>query len=105
MRRPNLLAGAFDLAIATYVEALKLEPDSARSRRDLGLALLRANRPQEAIEHLEAAQKLEQTAEGFTYLADAYIAAGDRDAAARQRSLAQQLILQIKLARIRELAR
>jgi tetratricopeptide (TPR) repeat protein len=101
----NLLAGAFDQAIATYVEALKLEPDSVRSRRDLGLALLRAKRPQEAIEHLEAAQRLEQTAEGFTYLADAYIAAGDRDAAARQRALAQQFVQQVKLARIRELAR
>jgi tetratricopeptide (TPR) repeat protein len=101
----NLLAGAFDQAIASYVDALKLEPDSARSRRDIGIALLRAKRPQEAIEPLEEAQKLEQTAEGFTYLADAYAAAGDRDAASRQRALAQQLIRQAKMDRIRELAR
>lgn len=101
----NLQAGAFDQAVASYVEALKLEPDSARSRRDLGLTLLRARRSQEAIVHLEAAQKLEPTAEGFTYLADAYAAAGNRDAAVRQRVLAQQLIQQGKLARIRELAR
>lgn len=101
----SLLAGAFDQAIASYAEALKLEPDSARSRRDLGIALLRAKRPQEAIEQLEAAQRLEQTAEGFTYLADAYTAAGDRDAAARQRALSQQLVRQGKLARIRELAK
>jgi tetratricopeptide (TPR) repeat protein len=101
----NLLAGSFDQAIASYVEALKLEPDSARSRRDLGLALLRAKRAQEAIEHLDAAQKLEPTAEGFAYLADAYTAAGDRDAAARQRALAQQVVRQAKLDRIRQLAR
>ena len=101
----NLLAGAFDQAIASYVEALKLEPDSARSRRDLGLALMRAKRPQEAIEHLEAAQKLEQTGEGFFYLADAYAAAGDSDAASRQRTLERQFTRQKKLERIRELAR
>jgi len=101
----SLLAGAFDQAIASYVEALKLEPDSARSRRDLGIALLRSKRSQEAIEQLAAAQTLEQTAEGFAYLADAYTAAGDRDAASRQRALSQQLVLQGKLARIRELAK
>jgi tetratricopeptide (TPR) repeat protein len=101
----NLLAGAFDQAIASYVEVLKLEPDSARSRRDIGLALLRSNRPQEAIEQLETAQRLEQTAEGFTYLADAYAAAGNREEANRQRGLAQQLVREAKLARIRELAR
>jgi len=101
----NLLAGAFDPAIASYVEALTLEPESSRSRRDLGLALLRAKRPQEAIEHLEAAQRLEQTVEGFAYLADAYTAAGNRDEAGRQRGLSQQLTLQRKLDRIRELAR
>jgi len=101
----SLLAGAFDQAIASYVEALKLEPDSARSRRDLGIALLRSKRSQEAIEQLGAAQTLEQTAEGFAYLADAYTAAGDRDAASRQRALSQQLVLQGKLARIRELAK
>ena len=42
----SLLAGSFDQAIASYEEALKLDPSSARSHRDLGLALLRAKRPQ-----------------------------------------------------------
>jgi len=101
----HLFAGAFDQAIASYSEVLELERDSARSRRDIGLALLRAKRPQDAIEHLEAAQRLEQTADGFTYLADAYSAAGNRDEATRQRALSQQLVRQTKLDRIRELAR
>ena len=101
----NLLAGAFEQAVASYEEVLELEPESSRSRRDLGLALLRAKRPREAIEHLEDAQRLEQTAEGFTYLADAYSAAGNRDEATRQRALSQELVRQGKLARIRELAR
>ena len=93
-----------DQAIASYALALELE-QSSRSRRDLGLALLRAKRPQDAIEHLEAAQRLEPTAEGFAHLADAYSAAGNRDEAARQRALSQQLVRQAKLDRIRELAR
>lgn len=101
----SLLAGAFDQALASYEEALKLDPDSARSRRDLGLALLRAKRPQEAIEHLQAAQRVEQTAEGFAYLADAYVATGNRDDAGQQRALSQQVVRQTKLDRIRELAR
>ena len=101
----DLLAGALDRAIASYEEVLKLEPDSPRSRRDIGVALLRSKRSQEAIEQLEAAQRLEPTAEGFRYLADAYTAAGNRDEAARQRVLSQQLVRQAKLDRIRELAR
>jgi tetratricopeptide (TPR) repeat protein len=101
----HLIAGAFAEAIASYVEALKLEPGTARSHRDLGLALLRAPRPQEAIEYLEAAQKLEPTAEGFAYLIDAYAAAGDRDAALRQRALGQEFVQRAKLDRIRELLR
>ncbi len=101
----DLLAGALDRAIASYAEVLKLEPESSRSRRDIGVALLRVKRSQEAIEQLEAAQRLEQTAEGFRYLADAYSAAGNRDEAARQHALSQQLVRQGKLDRIRELAR
>jgi tetratricopeptide (TPR) repeat protein len=100
----SLLAGSFEQAIASYEEALKLDA-GARSHRDLGLALLRAKRPQEAIEHLAAAQRLDQTGEGFAFLADAYLAAGNRDESARQRALAQQLAQQAKLNRIRELAR
>jgi len=101
----SLLAGAFDSAIASYEEALKLDPASPRSHRDLGLALLRAKRAPAAIEQLEAAQRVEQTTEGFLYLADAYTAAGDRDAAVRQRALSQQLVQQAKLDRVRDLAR
>ena len=101
----NLVAGAFDQAIASYEQALKLDPGGARSQRDLGLALLRAKRPQEAIELLAAAQGIEPTAEGAAYLADAYAAAGNRDESARQRALSEQLIRQGKLDRVRELAR
>ena len=83
----HLLAGALDRAIALYYRGAELERDSARSRRDIGLALLRANARRTLSSSLEAAQRLEQTAEGFTYLADAYAAAGNRDEATRQRAL------------------
>jgi tetratricopeptide (TPR) repeat protein len=101
----SLLGGAHDQAIASFEDALRLEPNSARSYRDLGLALLRAQRPQQAIERLEVAQRLEETVDGFAHLADAYAAAGNRDESARQRALSQQLARQVKLDRIRELAR
>ena len=100
----SLIAGAFDQAVASYEKAVKLDA-GARSQRDLGLALLRAKRPQEALEPLEAAQRLDQTVEGFAYLADAYLAVGNRDESARQRTLSRELARQGKLDRIRELAR
>ena len=101
----DLLAGALDRAIASYEEALKVDPVSARSHRDLGLALLRARRTPEAIDRLEAAQRIEQTSEGFAYLADAYLAAGNRDESARQRALSRYHTGQAKLDRIQQLAR
>jgi tetratricopeptide (TPR) repeat protein len=101
----SLIAGAFDQAIASYERALTLDPSSARSHRDLGLALLRSKRAQEAIARLAEAQKLEPTVEGYVYLADAYTATGDREESARQRALALQLLRQARLERIRELAR
>jgi tetratricopeptide (TPR) repeat protein len=101
----SLLAGSFDQAIASYRHALTLDPDSARSHRDLGLALVRAKRAQEGIDHLVAAQKLERTAEGHAYLADAYNVAGDREESARQRALSLQMAREAQLDRIRELAR
>jgi tetratricopeptide (TPR) repeat protein len=101
----SLLAGAFDQAIASYREALTLDPNSARSHRELGLALLRAKRAQEALEPLFAAQRIEPTSEGFAYLADAYVATGNSDEATRQLALSQEFARQAKLQRIRDLAR
>jgi protein O-GlcNAc transferase len=101
----DLLAGSFDQAIGSYEAALKIDASSARSHRDLGLALLRARQPLPAVEHLEAAQRIEETVEGFAYLADAYAATGNREESARQRALSQQLARQARLNRIHELAR
>lgn len=100
----HLNAGAPDHAVALFEKIRGVDPDSARSFRDLGLALLRARRPQEAIGHLEIAQRMERTPEGFRYLADAYIAAGDREAGVRHQVLYRESVDQAKRERIRELA-
>jgi tetratricopeptide (TPR) repeat protein len=99
-----LAGGASEQAIGLFETALAADPSSARSHRDLGLALMRARRFQDAIAHLETAQRIDGTAEGFRLLAEAFAALGDRDAAARHLLLQRQSVEQAKRARIRELA-
>ena len=99
----DLLAGDRQGALARFEDAARLDPQSARSHRDLGLALLRAQRPREAIDHLLAAQRIEETEEGFVYLVDAYGAVGNAEEASRQRALARAFALSKKMERVREL--
>jgi tetratricopeptide (TPR) repeat protein len=100
----DMLAGDVNGAIARFTEAAALEPQSARSHRDLGLAWLRAKRPREAVEQLEAAQKIEETAEGYAYLIDALTAAGDADEATRLRLRYREFVLKEKMKRVQELS-
>jgi tetratricopeptide (TPR) repeat protein len=97
------LAGDHERAIARFQEAATIDANSARSHRDVGLALIRAKRFNEAIEPLTRAQRIEETAEGFVYLIDALTAAGHTDEAVRQRLLHQEFILRAKFERLREL--
>jgi tetratricopeptide (TPR) repeat protein len=92
-------------AIEGFERAAMLDPQSSRSHRDLGMALLRARRVPEAIDQLQRAQQIEETADGFGQLADAYAAAGNVDASARMRAAYAEAIRKAKLDRIRELAR
>ena len=98
-----LNTGSRDRAVAIFEEVLAADPQRARSHRDLGLALLRAERPAQAAAHLEAAQRLDPSEEGFAHLAQAYSAAGDGDAASRQLALYRATVEQAKRQRIREL--
>ena len=82
-----------------------LDSQSSRSHRDLAVALLRAGRTMEAIDHLQRAQQIEKTADGFAQLADAYAAAGNPEASARLRAAYAESMNRAKLDRIRELAR
>ena len=101
----DALAGDRQGALARFEDAARIDPQSARSHRDLGLALLRAQRPSEAVEHLLAAQKIEETAEGFIYLVDAYSAVGNAEEAGRLRALAREFALARKMERVRELGK
>ena len=101
----DALAGDRQGALARFEDAARIDPQSARSHRDLGLALLRAQRPREAVEYLVAAQRIEETAEGFVYLVDAYGAVGNAEEANRQRALARAFALSKKMERVRELGK
>jgi tetratricopeptide (TPR) repeat protein len=92
-------------AIEAFERAAMLDPQSSRSHRDLGMALLRARRVPEAVEHLQRAQQIEETADGFAQLADAYAAAGNTDESARMRAAWNESMRRGKLAKIRELTR
>ena len=96
------LAGDHEQALGHYREAAALDP-GARSQRDLGLALIRAKRFSEAIAPLQTAQLMEETAEGSLYLADAYLGAGNTEAANQQRSRYREFVAQTKMDRVREL--
>jgi tetratricopeptide (TPR) repeat protein len=96
--------GDLAAAIEGFERAVMLDPESSRSHRDLGVALLRAKRADQAIDHLQRAQQIDETADGFAQLADAYAAAGNVDASARMRAAYAAAIRKAKLDRIRELA-
>ena len=96
--------GDLAAAIEGFERAAILDPQSSRSHRDLGVALLRAKRVAEAIDHLRRAQQLDETAEGFAQLADAYAAAGIADESARMRAAYTESIRRARLERIRDLA-
>ena len=98
----DALAGDHEKAVARYQEAAAIDPD-AKSRRDLGVALLRSKRFSEAIEPLRAAQAIEETAEGSLYLADAYLGAGNTEAANQQRARYREILARKKMERVREL--
>jgi len=105
-RQASARAREGDLAAAVdgFERAVMLDPQSSRSHRDLGVALLRAKRGDQAIDHLQRAQQIDETADGFAQLADAYAAAGNVDASARMRAAYAAAIRKAKLDRIRELA-
>lgn len=98
----DALAGDHEQAVARYQEAVAIDP-GAKSRRDLGLALLRAKRFTEAVEPLRAAQAVDETAEGSLYLADAYLGAGNTEAANQQRARYREIVARKKMERVREL--
>jgi len=77
--------GDLGTAIARLQEAVGYDPDDSGLQVDLGLALLEAHRPEDAIPHFTRALQLDSNANVHRQLAEAYDALG-RDAD-RQRQL------------------
>ena len=101
----HALTGESAQAVVLLEQVMALDPQSSRSHRDLGVALLRAKRTAESIDHLQRAQQIDETADGFAQLADAYAAVGDAEASARMRSANQDAVRRAMVDRIKALAR
>jgi tetratricopeptide (TPR) repeat protein len=82
----SLANGETEKAIDLLRRALAQDP-SASSQLDLGVALLKGGRAQEAIEQLTAAAAKENNEAVHGYLADAYTALGRREEAERERAI------------------
>lgn len=99
----RLATGDYAGTLAPLKDALTLEPGAARLQRDLGVALLKTGRRDDAVAALEQALRLGDDAAAHRALAEAYAAAG-RDADSRaQTALATRAADQAKAARLRRL--
>jgi tetratricopeptide (TPR) repeat protein len=83
----SIVNGEFPKAVALLRQALERDPQSAQSHLDLGLALLRAGQPAEAVEHLTTATATDNSEEAHEYLAQAYAALGRDSDADRERAI------------------
>jgi len=83
--------GDHEKAVSLLRKALQLEPDAAVSHLNLGLALLYAGKPAEAIERFEAAVRLRAPIEVHQHLAQAYAALGNLDESRKELGLYEQL--------------
>jgi len=83
--------GDHEKAVALLRKALQLEPDAAVSHLNLGLALLYAGKPAEAIERFQAAVRLRAPIDVHQHLAQAYAALGNLDESRKELSRYEQL--------------
>jgi predicted Zn-dependent protease len=83
--------GDHEKAIALLRQALLLEPDAAVSHLNLGLALLYAGKPAEAVERFKAAVTRHAPPEVHQHLAQAYAALGDTDGSRVELAVYEQL--------------
>jgi tetratricopeptide (TPR) repeat protein len=87
----SILNGESAKAVALLRQALERDPESAQLRLDLGLALLKAGQPADAIEPLAGAAAKENSEDAHVYLAEAYAALGRNADAERERAIASRL--------------
>jgi tetratricopeptide (TPR) repeat protein len=74
-------------AITLLRRALERDPGSALAHLDLGIALVRSGQPAEALGHLSAAAKADDTEDAHAYLAEAFAALGRRIDADREHAI------------------
>jgi len=90
-------SGEYARAVAALRRVLELSPSAASSQLELGVALLKAGQTEEAVDHLEAAARLEDSLEVHEQLTSAYAAlerVADRDRElARSQQLRRQMLL------------
>jgi tetratricopeptide (TPR) repeat protein len=84
-------SGDHEKAVALLRKALLLEPNVAVSHLNLGLALLYAGHPAEAIEHFKSAVSLNAPPDVHQHLAQAYAALGQDEDSRRELALYDQL--------------
>jgi len=77
--------GDFAKAIELLRKIVRAEPDSSSVHLDLGIALLKAGRPAEAVEELTTAVTLHAHFDVHAYLAEAYAAVGRVEDSERSR--------------------
>jgi tetratricopeptide (TPR) repeat protein len=87
----SIVNGEFGKAIELLRQALKQDTESAQSHLDLGIALLKAGQPAEAVEHLTTAAAKDNTEDAHAYLSEAYAALGRKDEAERERAVVARM--------------
>lgn len=96
----HLTGGAPERAVVVLDEAAAIDASDSRVQRDLGVALVRAGRPLEAIAHFEAALTPAADLETIRYLVDAATRAGANRERERYASLYQEALRQSQLTRL-----
>ena len=96
--------GEYLAAAALLRKALADDPKAAGVQRDLGIALMKSAQYAEAIDPLDKALQLEDSAEVHQLLADAYRALGRLGDSAAHTALSAQAIERAKEARLRKIA-
>ena len=66
----------YDMAIDAYKMAIKLEPDTAETYRNLAFVYLTVGKTEEAVEPLQKLIDLDQAEEGYQYLGEVYYTLG-----------------------------
>jgi predicted Zn-dependent protease len=87
----SIVNGELTKAVTLLRQALERDPESAQSHLDLGLALLKAGQPAEALEQLTAAAAKENSEDAHVYLSQAYTALGRSGDAERERAIASRM--------------